>query len=42
MEEAFDRKEYEALYWGLMTDPIYDEIRSDPRFKSLMHRLNLA
>jgi adenylate cyclase len=42
MQEAFDKKEYESLYWTLMTDPIYDEVRSDPRFKSLAHRLNLA
>jgi tetratricopeptide (TPR) repeat protein len=42
MQPAFDKKEYGSLYWGLMTYPIYDEVRSDPRFKSLAHRLNLT
>ncbi len=40
LEKAYSQ--HSNVLTTLKVDPMYDELRSDPRFQSLLHRVGLA
>jgi serine/threonine protein kinase/tetratricopeptide (TPR) repeat protein len=40
LEEAFRQHSVELLYW-IQTEPAFDDVRGDPRFKDLLRRMGL-
>jgi hypothetical protein len=39
LEKAFEQLDYNLTF--LKTNPFYDNIRSDPRFKAILKKMNL-
>jgi len=41
LEEGYERRSLGLGGVGLKVDPVWDPLRSDPRFADLLHRMNL-